>query len=111
MLAGVEKDDLAASLDAWLDNFKAVFGSSNGSTDDDDGDGSGPPATPPPPGSARPAPSPANSGGDPKPEPLTMASPEVRELQRRNDRAGLRQLVKEGRLTLSPGNPYSSPQQ
>jgi hypothetical protein len=111
MLVGVEKDALPEKLDAWLDSFKAVFGSTNGSSSDGDGDGEPPPATPPPPGSARPAPSPANSGGDPKPEPLTMTSPEVQELRKRGDREGLRQLVKEGRLTLSPDNPYGSKQQ
>jgi hypothetical protein len=106
MFSGVEKDDLPGKLDSWLESVQSAFGGPP-KVSDDDGD-SAPAATPPPPGAARPAPSPAGSGGDPKPEPLRMTSPEVLEMKRRGDQEGLRRLVAEGRLQLSPNNPMAS---
>ncbi len=102
-MRGIADEELPGRLDAWLEEQAAIFGSSV------------PQETPPevpessaaPPGAARPAPSPASGGPQPKPEPLTWSSPEVIRLREQGNRDELIRLVKEGRLLVSPGNPYS----
>lgn len=106
LLAGVEDDALTGRLDDWFTQQQAIWGATQANGGDDTEAKAPPPATSAtPPGAARPAPSPGNDGGQVKPEPLTMQSPEVREMLKKGDRAGLRELARQGRLIGSPGNP------
>lgn len=107
--AAVGDDELPGRLDAWVTEWKSLFGA-------DMSDKSGgtpevpvePPApVAPPPGAARSAPSPANTGGQPVPEPLTFDSPEIKQLRSQGRVDEIRQLLKDGRLVPSPSNPYA----
>lgn len=110
----VDDDELPQRLDQWVAEWKSLFGSdTSGNTQTSDSgqkevDVAEPP-TPvaPPPGAARSAPSPANTGGQPTPEPLTFSSPEVRKLREQGRIDEIRQMLRDGRLVPSPGNPYA----
>ena len=50
-------------------------------------------------------PNPGSGGGTPPAEKLTWMSPEIQELYRKNDMAGISKLISEGRFQPTPGNP------
>lgn len=110
LFASVGDDELPGRLDAWVTEWKALFGanpSANTPKTPEDETPEPPAPVAPPPGAARSAPSPANTGGQPTPEPLTFSSPEVRQLREQGRIDEIRAMLKDGRLVPSPNNPYS----
>lgn len=104
----VGDDELPQRLDEWVTEWKSLFGSDTSGEPKAPDEQKEPPApVAPPPGAARNAPSPANTGGQPTPEPLTFNSPEVKQLRAQGRKDEIVQMLKDGRLVPSPGNPYA----